>query len=109
MTPSRVAALIAARGETLSLRRLAGTQQIPFEVQLKGVVRDYRPDELAGAITQGDRQAFIGNTEILARQWPGPPKSGDKLVRSGKTLNVEGVETRKIGEDDALHVLRVRG
>ncbi len=110
MTPERVAALVAAKGEILTLRRLTGTQQIPLDVEVRGVVRDYRPEELIGAVQQGDRQVIISNGEILARQWPGPPRINDKIVRDAtKALNVEAAETRKLGDAAALHILRVRG
>lgn len=109
MTAARVAAIIQRAGQTVILRRLTGTQLIPFDVEVKASIRGYQPHELVGKIQQGDREVIIANAEILARQWPGPPEQDDAVVIDGVDTSIEAVETRRYRDEVALHVLRVRG
>jgi hypothetical protein len=39
----------------------------------------------------------MGNREIAARQWPGPPTAGDQVIRGGDTLAVLDVFECKLG------------
>ena len=107
----RIAARIAREGQAVELRRLTGTgpNQVWFGVELQAFVRQFRAQDLVGGITQGDRQVIVSDAEIEARQWPGPPRKGDKAVIDGKTVNVESVETRRLRGSVAMHVLQVRG
>jgi len=109
MTAERVASAIGRRGRSLTLRRYTGTARKFFDVTVKGVVSNYRPEQLAGGIQQGDRQIIIANTEIAARQWPGPPRRSDAIKIDGIFVTIENVETVYAGEDIAKHVLQVRG
>ena len=107
---SHIAAQIARYGETLVLRRVDNdTDQSGSDVTLKGIVRGYQPQELAGDIIQGDLSVIISNDEIDRSSWPGPPLRYDRLFRDGLALNVQSVETRRLGDAIALHVLQVRG
>jgi hypothetical protein len=108
MNVSTVANAIARVGKAATLRRVAGPLTF-VSVGVKAVVRAYQPNELQGAIIQGDRQARISNVEIGARQWPGPPRRGDQLILDGRTYNVQGVDSPNIGEDTAMHIIQVRG
>jgi hypothetical protein len=111
MTTETIADVIDRQGQTITLRRLTGTQQIPFDVTVKAVARGYKPTDLiAGSgIVQGDRMVTISSREIDARQWPGPPRRNDKVIIDGFTINVEAVESRQLGEDLAMYVMQVRG
>lgn len=94
------------------LRRLTlapAGQRVPLEVEVAGVIKDYKPTELAGTMVQGDSEVTITNTEISQRQWPGPPKTGDEIVVDGKVRTVRGVETKYLGSEKLVHVLQVRG
>jgi hypothetical protein len=106
-----IAARIGREGQPVTLRRLTGTgaNQVPFDVELFGFVRSYRPEELTAGITQGDRVVRISDAEIAERQWPGPPRKGDRVVIDGRVTNVEAVETRRLRRAVAMHILQVRG
>jgi hypothetical protein len=107
MTPAEVQGLIERRGETLTLRRELPVQT---DVTVKGRVVGYAPQQLVGEIQQGDRVVIVGNAEIAAAAWPGPPKSGDRLVfANGSVFTLRTVDTRKIGDEIAGHWLIVRG
>lgn len=110
MSVAAIEAAIDQHGQTVKLRRITGvTRQAFFDVTCKAVVRNFQPAELQGEVIQGDREARMSNREIDARQWPGPPAKGDKFYLDGKWINIESVETRRLGEDVALHLLRLRG
>lgn len=107
MTPAAVQRLIEARGETVTLRRNAIA---PFvDVALRARVNGFAPKELVADVMQGDRGVVIGNAEILAAAWPGPPKRGDRLLIDGLPFTIAAVDTRKIGDEVAGHWLVVRG
>lgn len=106
MTAARVAAIIARAGETVTLRRLTGTNPIPFDVKAKASIR--RGDtavETVGASNAFTHDVTISNAEIEAAQWPGPPVEGDLVIRDGQKLVVLNVTTLKIGDVVARHNL----
>lgn len=110
MTPESVQAFLNARGRTVTLRRYTGTTvMIPLDVGVKAYIIDLDPAALAGTVIEGDRGAVIGNAEILAAQWPGPPRKDDKIVDGDKEFNIEVVNTKHIGERVARFDLRIRG
>lgn len=93
---------LARVGQDIRLQRLTGTQQIPFEVECRAVVRGYAPEELVGDITQQDSMVVLSPSEIERKGWPGPqsssdpstidrrvPRKGDRAFINGKARNVE--------------------
>jgi hypothetical protein len=96
-------------GQTVTVRRLSGTQQIPLDVVVRAVVRGYGPDELLGGVQQGDRRVILTQHEMEQGQWCWPVKVQDRVIIDGRTTTVQSVETRKIGNDIAMYVLQVRG
>jgi len=100
---------IEREGSPAVLTRLTGTGDIHFDVNLAAVSRGYAPNEIVGEIIQGDREVRISNREILARQWPGPPKTGDQIALSGKSYRVRAVDRLEIGGETVMFVMQVRG
>jgi len=109
MSTARIQAMIDTAGQTVTLRRLTGTQAIPFDVAVKASIRGYQPDELIGPIQQGDREAIVAPQAMALAGWPLPPKRNDKLIIDGVVTNVEAVEARHFREEIAFFVLRCRG
>ena len=109
MSPDRLETVIARVGRIVVLRRLSGTQGIPFDAKVTASIRGYQPQELVGPVQQGDRELTIGPGELQDRQWPIPPRRNDKAIIDDVVCNVEAVETRHLGESVAFYVLRVRG
>lgn len=107
MTPADVQRLIERYGESVTLRR--GTVEPYTDVAVKARVAGFEPKDLVGDIKQGDRQVVIGNGEIAAASWPGPPLRGDRLLIGGLPFTITAVDTRKIGDEIAGHWLVVRG
>jgi hypothetical protein len=101
---------ISRVGETVILRRLAGTTvQIPLDVTLKAVVRGYGPEELVGGIQQGDKKVILSQVDMENSQWCWPVKPQDRVIIEGRPTVVQSVDKRKISEDTAMYVLQVRG
>lgn len=101
---------IAAKGRAMVLQRQTGVSPVVWaQVQVRGVARGYRPEQLTGDIRQGDQNVSILNDEIAAAGWPGPPKARDSIIIDGRTWAVEGAYP--VYEGDLLigHDLWVRG
>lgn len=99
-------------GRPMILRRTtlaAGSQLIPLDVTVYGTTKNYAADELIGGIIQGDTEVTFGNAEIEAAQWPGPPRTGDKVFPEEKQRSVISVESKYLGTDVLVHVCQVRG
>ena len=95
-------------GAVVTLRRLVANAS-PVDVTVNAVDAGYTPVATAGGIVQGDREIRIGNGEILAASWPGPPRRGDQLIIDGRTFAVMAVDTRGVAGAPALHVIAARG
>ena len=110
MSVTRINDMINRAGQTVTLRRVAGTTSQTFtDVAAKASVRGYQPHDLVGPVQQGDREVTIGTGEMLAAGWPTPPKRNDKAIIDGVTTNVEATEARHFREEIAFFVLRCRG
>ena len=93
---------LAEAGENVTLRRNAGTQLIPFDVEnIKAIMRGYAASELVGEITQQDQSFILSPTEINRYQWPGfrtgttsaiddrVPRKNDIIISSRGKLTVQ--------------------
>lgn len=96
--------MLALRGRPMVLRR----GNLP-DLTVQGFARDYRPEELAGGIQQGDLRVEIGQDEIRAAGWPAPPIKPDRLVLDGRTYAVMGARIVLDGQEVAGWTLWVRG
>lgn len=107
MTPADVARLIRLYGETATLRR-EGAPNV--DVAVKGRMIGSAASQLVGEISQSTRQFVIGNAEILAAAWPGPPKKGDRIIQAGgAVLTILDNDEKKLGDETAGHWLTVKG
>lgn len=99
-------------GRPMILRRLAqapGAALVPTDVSVYGTAKNYAPDQLVGAIIQGDTEVTLTNKEIAAAQWPGPPQKDDKIIIDGRQRNVMAVEPKYLGTEVLVYILQVRG
>jgi len=81
---------LARTGETITLRR--GTTTAPTALAtVKAHVRGYKPEELIGGITQTDSLVTLSPTDLVAANWPMPPKKGDWAIIQGRARSVEVV------------------
>lgn len=103
--------LIASRGRSYTLRRQTVTTPATYtSVTVTGFRRAYRPDQVAGALQQGDWALEICNFEIAAASWPGPPAAGDEVLDgSAAAYAVIGAAAIYEGADLIGHTLMLRG
>jgi hypothetical protein len=106
---SRVLDALHRRGRNLTLRRRVGTTSAFTDCAPRGYDRGFKATELVGGIIQGDREVVIGNAEIVAASWPGPPRKGDVVVIDGGSVTVQAARPMYVGTDIAAHILWVRG
>lgn len=111
MNAGIVQRMIDHRGEAVTLRRVSGPSLfISVQVQAVLTQRAAQTGEAAGGVAQFQQQATISDREIAAAQWPGPPRRGDQIITgSARTITVTSVDTRKVGETAAMHVLQLAG
>ncbi|UVV66527.1 hypothetical protein [Brucella anthropi] len=108
MTPAHAIAKLerqlSRHGQNVDLRKMAGGV---IESEAKGgraFVRGFKPDELVGAIQQGDRNiVLLPDAPALAL------KKGDKIVVAGTVTNIESAEIVRMADIPVRVNLRVRG
>lgn len=104
MDPKRAGKLVQKVGQTITVQR-AGQ----VDITCLASVRFFRPQELANAIIQGDREVTIGTDEMDKAGWPEPPARHDIVVINGVPTVIQSVEQRSIGDTPSLYVMQVRG
>ncbi len=117
MTPDAVRAcyrdMLALVGEPVTIRRYtgAGAERPRFDADALARVIDYKPDELVGGVQQGDQKLILLADDLTARQFPVPPRRGDKAVVRGQELNIEAVDdnTRRNAGQLNANEIQVRG
>lgn len=100
---------IQREGSPATLRRPTGTGDIHFDVEVYAFHTTSTPVPLVGEASQANKMVRISNRDILARQWPGPPRDADIIILAGKACRIMDVETLSVGGEVVEHVLQVRG
>lgn len=108
MTPADAIAMLdrqlAAHGEDISLRHMTGGAAASTET-VRAFVRGYKPDEVVGAIQQGDGKITLSPNGLAQ-----PPKFNDKAVVGGvKVRNIQAVEEIRLAGVVVRYNLQVRG
>ena len=99
---------IAEVGQTIVIRRAAGAV---IERSHKAFARGYKPNELTGALKQGDTLLVISPTG-MPREFASQDhmiRQGDKIRLSGRLRNVEFVEPVEVGDTLVRLNVTVRG
>jgi hypothetical protein len=96
MTPKQArimtqAALLRAGAETVTIRRGATTATALAEIT------EFQPEELVGAIQQGDRKIILFASDLTDAGWPVPPKKNDILVTSQGVMAIQSAALRPLG------------
>ncbi len=86
---------LAAKGETVTLRRRIGTTSTFVEVAVRARLSGYRAEQLVGTVKQTDSSFVLSPTEIEAASatWPGAAGAA-RCPRSGIS---SGVPAGRIG------------
>lgn len=81
--------LLQRDGRPMVLRRIIkGAPAVT--VTVIGKVTSYLPQEITGAVRQGDVRIAIGQDEIAAAAWPTPIRSPDEIAVDDLTYAVQG-------------------
>lgn len=77
-------------GEEITIRRYTGTgvNRPRFDATVRARVEDYRPEELVGTISQGDRRIVALAEDLYAAQFPMPVTASDKIIIRGRELAI---------------------
>lgn len=80
------------------------------EVTCKGLLSAGTPVQLKAEVWQVQRQLILGQAEIAAAAWPGPPRSGDQVqLADGSTHAVTACDTRSLRGVPIRHTLTILG
>lgn len=116
MNPEQLKAMYRRQvenGEVVVVRRVTGSgvNRPFFDAPARAKVADYRIEELAGTIAQGDRKVILLAEDLGAAQWPQPIKVDDLVFIGGRPAQVKGVDdrTRRVGGVLIAYELQVRG
>lgn len=102
--------------ERVTLRRLSsgttGSNRPRFDAEgVRARTVGYDPDELVGAIVQGDRKIIVYADDLIAKGFTLPVTTNDKVVVRGKELAIIAPDdsTRRVDDVLIAIVLQVRG
>lgn len=100
-------------GEDISIRRYTGTTQARTHVDrpCRARVMGYSPDELTGAITQGDRKIIVLAEDLEGESPEFTITKSDRAVVRSTELAIMAVDdsTKRIGSTLIAYVLQARG
>lgn len=97
-------------GQMITIRRLTGTQRIPYGVECQASVRIGAGQVLVSGVLQMADEVRVGDREMRAAQWPAPPRHGDQVqLADGHLTTVFGEAQMYRLESDRIYVLRCIG
>lgn len=92
-------------GDHVTLRRLTGTQRVPFDVACRAAVTVGAAQTLVGGIQITADRLTMTDREIRAAGWPGMPRHGDQVIYDdGRIFVVQG-HANPVPMDDGDNVL----
>jgi hypothetical protein len=101
--------ILARYGRAMTLRRRVGTGATFTDIAVTATLRDFSPEQLVGGVMQGDAEAVVGATHVLAVAGFAPPRKGDLLVADGRTWAVLGCKPRAVASTVVAYDLWIRG
>lgn len=101
----RVVQVLSQHGDgSMTLRRAGQTDLI-----VKGKRFGSSEEDTGNTAAQSLQTIRIGNVEIEAASWPGPPKRTDQIIIGGRTLIVRHVDSRKARGEYVAHIMTCAG
>lgn len=112
---------LAKKGQTIRLQRTQATAGVISEaagVNVRAIVRGYRPEELGSGIQQQDSKIIMGAKEIIAASWASGraapqdarvPMKNNRVVVAGRVYNVEAAVGIYMGADLVRIEIQARG
>lgn len=104
---------IDAVGETVTIRRYtgAGANRPYFDVSVRARVVGCTPQEIVGAIQEGDRKVILLAEDMIAAQAPLDLRKGDKIVVRGREMDIHVADdsTRRVAGKIVAYEIMARG
>ncbi len=112
---------LAAKGQTIRLQRTQASVGVVTEaagVDVRALVRGYKPEELGTGIQQQDSKVIMGAGEIIAAGWTSGraapqdsrvPAKNNRLLIAGRLYNVEAAVGIYIGAELVRIEIQARG
>lgn len=101
----RVTQVTAKHGDgSMTLRRTGQTDLV-----VKGKRFGSSEEDTGNTTAQSLQTVRIGNVEIEAAGWPGPPRRTDQIIIGGRTLIVRHVDSRKARGEYVSHIMTCAG
>jgi hypothetical protein len=79
---------LARAGEKITLRRVTGTQRVPFDVICRALVTIGGATALVGGVQQTADRVLMTADELDAARWRGPPRHGDQVIFDDGTIAI---------------------
>ncbi|MEJ0015717.1 MAG: hypothetical protein WDN25_03975 [Acetobacteraceae bacterium] len=98
--------MLRTRGRRVTLRRPGSP---PVDVTCLAMIAQLDDVVSTGGATQFRRRITIGNAEIAASGWPGPPKQGDQVLDDGRTMKVQAVLVQVVAGETVMHRIETWG
>lgn len=98
--------LLAAYGRPMTYQRRTAPDGRWQAVEVRGRLRAYRPQEIAGLLQQGDAEVVIGPRIAPIT---GDPMANDRIIIDGAAWAVMGATPRYVGATVDGWTLHVRG
>lgn len=99
-------------GHAMTLRRETlgpGGKTIPLDVTVYGTTDGAIISKLIGSVVQTGMHVVFSNAEIADAQWPGPPKTGDKLIDGGTMRTLGSVEIKDLASEILVFACEMTG
>lgn len=97
-----------AYGEAMVLKR-QGQADLPLQGKRLMKSRTGGHGEFSNSAAETDLYVRIGNNEIVAAAWPGPPAIGDIILFGGRNYSITHVDTRVHAGVTVVHFMFVAG
>lgn len=109
---ARVDNILDVQGESVTYKRVVFNRdnatlsnvRTTTDYSVKAHIRLFEPQEIAGMVSEGDRQM-----RIAADALPIVPRKNDIVVVNSQQFNVVFVDRRTAYGTDALYILQIRG
>jgi hypothetical protein len=100
---------ISTVGENVIIRNYSGTTETYTDATVRARVVDFSPDQLVGAIVQGDRKLIMLAADVVGVELTATQNC--KVVVRGKELQVKSVDdnTRRVQGDLIAYEIVVGG
>jgi hypothetical protein len=111
MNADGVRRALARAGETITLRRVTGTQRVAFDVICRALVTIGGATTLVGGVQQTADRVLMTSDELDAARWPGPPRHGDQVIYDDGTIAiVQGrADIRRMSGGDRVFTMTAIG